>query len=131
MAVGDASIIPADEAAKLEGVRWNPSPAGDVSLRVPKQGTLSDLMRKHTDFLNRISSDGFRPVPPLRMFDVMQYRSQFNTARRPFRLFELRNLDGSRFRYSHRKLIHIAGMVRHLAIEAMKTAGLPRGVASN
>jgi len=29
-------------------------------------------------------------------------------------------MDGSRFRYPHRKLIHIAGMVRHLAIEAMK-----------
>ena len=131
MAVGDASIISAEEAAKLEGVRWSPSPSGGVSLRVPKQGTLSDLMRKHTDFLNRVSSDGFRPVPPLRMFDVAQYRSQFNSASRPCRLFELRNLDGSRFRYSHRKFIHIAGMVRHLAINAMETAGLPRGVASD
>jgi CRISPR-associated protein Csb2 len=131
MAVGNASIIPTEEAAKLEGVRWSPSPAGGVSLRVPKEGTLSDLMRKHTDFLNRISSDGFRPVPPLRVFDVVQYHSQFNSARRPFRLFELRNLDGSRFRYSHRRLIHIAGMVRHLAIDAMKTAGLPRGVAND
>lgn len=131
MAVGDASIISAEDAANLEGVRWRPSPSGDVSLRAPKQGTLSDLMRKHTDFLNRISSDGFRPVPPLRVFDVVKYRSQSNAARSPFRLFELRNLDGSRFRYSHRKLTHISGMVRHLAIEAMKTAGLPRGVPND
>ena len=131
MAAGDAAIIPAEEAAKIEGVRWNPSPAGDVSLRVPKPGTLVDLMRKHTDFLQRVSSEGFRPVPPLCMFDVVRYRSQSNPAPRPFRLFELRNLDGSRFRYSHRKLIHIAGMVRHVAIEAMKKAGLPHGVAND
>lgn len=128
MVAGDASIVTESDAEKLEGVRWSLSPAGRVSLRVPKQGTLSDLMRKHADFLNRVSADGFRPVPPLRMFDVMQYRSQYDTASRPIRLFELRDLDGSRFRYSHRKLIHIAGMVRHLAINAMKTAGLPRGV---
>lgn len=131
MAVGDASTITETEAAELEGERWTPSRAGRVSLRVPKQGTLADLMRKHTDFLNRVSSDGFRPVPPLRMFDVVQYRSQCDAAPNPFRLFELRNLDGSRFRYSHQKLIHITGMVRHLAIEAMKTAGLPRGVAND
>lgn len=126
MAVGDASILTETEVAKLEGVRWSPSPAGGVSLRVPKQGTLSDLMRKHSDFLNRISSDGFRPVPPLRMFDVVGYRSQSCMPPRPFRLFELRNLDGSRFRYPHGKLIHIAGMVRHLAAKLMETAGLPR-----
>lgn len=131
MAVGDASIKTEEEVAKLQGVRWSPSPAGDVSLRVPKEGTLSDLMRKHSDFLNRISADGFRPVPPLREFDVVRYRSEHSVAQRPHRLFELRNLDGSRFRYSHRKLIHIAGMVRHLAIDAMKTAGLPPGVASD
>lgn len=126
MAVGDASLLTETEVAALEGVRWSPSPAGGVSLRVAKPGTLSDLMRKHTDFLNRISSDGFRPVPPLRVFDVVRYRSESSMPSRPFRLFELRNLDGSRFRYPHAKLIHIAGMVRHLAAELMATAGLPR-----
>lgn len=127
MAAGDASVLSAEQVAQLDGVRWHPSPVGGTPLRVPKAGTLDDLIRKHTDFLNRVSEDGFRPVPPLRVFDVVRYRSQHDPVQRPFRLFEFRNLDGSRFRYSHRKLIHIAGMVRHLAIEAMRIAP-PRGV---
>jgi len=124
MVAGDASILSSEEVAKLAGVRWQPSPTGGKPLRVPKPGTLNDLIRKHTDFLNRVSSDGFRPVPPLREFDIVRYRSQHEPAQRPFRIFELRNLDGTRFRYSHRKLIHIAGMVRHLAIRATASKAL-------
>lgn len=127
MAVGDASILSADQVAELKGVRWQQSPVGGTPLRVPKSGTLDDLIRKHTDFLNRVTKDGLRPVPPLRTFDVVRYRSQHEPLQRAFRAFELRNLDGSRFRYPHRKLIHIAGMVRHLAIESMKNDP-PRGV---
>jgi CRISPR-associated protein Csb2 len=120
MAVGDASVISVEDAEKLKGVRWKPSPTGGTSLRVPRQGTLNDLSRKHADFLNRVTDEGFRPVPPLRVFDVVRYRSQNEPAHRPFRLFELRNLDGGPFRYPHARLIHIAGMVRHLAINAMR-----------
>lgn len=120
MAVGDAAVIPVEETAKLKGVRWRPSPVGGTPLRVPKQGTLEDLIRKHTDFLGRVTKAGFRPVSPLRVFDVVRYRSQDEPIQQPCRIFELRNLDGARFRYPHRKLIHIAGMVRHLSIRAME-----------
>lgn len=130
MAAGNASVITDDHAASLSGVRWRPSPTGGTPLRTPRAGTLDDLMRKHTDFLGRVTDDGFRPVPPLRVFDVVLYRSQDEPVQRPHRVFELRNIDGSRFRYPARKLIHIAGMVRHLAIEAMKNDP-PRGVDAN
>lgn len=130
MAVGDASILTLEQVTQLQGVRWQISLTGGTPLRLPKAGTLDDLIRKHTDFLNRVTDDGFRPVPPLRVFDIVRYRSQHEPAQRPFRLFELRNLDGSRFRYPHRKFIHIAGMVRHLAIEAMKKDP-PRGQADD
>lgn len=130
MAVGDADVLSMEDAAHLEGVRWSPTPTGGSPLRVPKVGTLADLIRKHTDFLNRVSADGFRPVHPLRVFDIVRYRSQQEPAQRPIRLFELRNLDGSRCSYPHRKFVHIAGMVRHLAIEAMKIAP-PRGVSDD
>ncbi|MGE3853735.1 MAG: type I-U CRISPR-associated protein Csb2, partial [Planctomycetota bacterium] len=120
MVAGDASLFTGEQAAQLDGVSWQPSTAGRTLLRVPRTGTLEDLMRKHTDFLGRVSSDGFRPVPPLRVFDVVAYRSQHEPGQRPYRLFELRELDGGRSRYSHRRLVHIAGMVRHLAIERME-----------
>lgn len=130
MAAGDASVITAEQVAQLQGVRWQPSPTGGTPLRTPKAGTLDDLIRKHTDFLGRVTDDGFRPVPPLHVFDVVRYRSQDEPAQRPSRVFELRTLDGSRFRYPHRRFIHIAGMMRHLAIEAMKKDP-PRGVGDD
>jgi CRISPR-associated protein Csb2 len=127
MAVGDARIMTEHQALELPGHRWHVSPVGGTLLRIPRRGTLDDLMRKHADFLNRVTDEGFRPIPPLRVFDVVRYRRNDEPVQRPYRVFELRNTDGSRFRYPHRKLIHIAGMVRHLAIDAMKTA-VPRGV---
>jgi CRISPR-associated protein Csb2 len=75
MVAGDASVITSDEADKLPGHRWRETPTGGVPLRVPMAGTLDDLMRKHQDFLQRISEDGFRPVPPLRAFRVARYHS--------------------------------------------------------
>ena len=127
MVVGDTRIISGEQAASLDGQRWRPTPAGGTPLRVPKEGTLGDLMRKHEAFLNRLSDDGFRPVPPLKVFEVCGYRCDDEPTQRPPRVFELRTIDGTRCRYPHRRLIHIAGMVRHLAIKAMK-ASPPPGV---
>jgi CRISPR-associated protein Csb2 len=129
MAAGDASILTAEQVAQLQGVRWRPTATGGAPLRTPSAGTLDDLILKHTSFLSRVRVDGFCPVPPLRVFDVVRYRSQDEPAQRPHRVFELRNIDGSRCRYPHRKLIQIAGMVRHLAIKAMK-ASPPTGLGS-
>jgi CRISPR-associated protein Csb2 len=130
MVAGDASIMSGEQVAALDGHRWRPTPVGGTPLRVPTEGTLDDLMRKHEAFLNRLSDDGFRPVPPLKVFRVCGYRRDDQPLHRPYCVFELRSLDGTRFRYPHRKLIHIAGMVRHLAIEAMK-ASPPTGVKSD
>ena len=124
---GDASVISGEQFAALEGRRWRPTMAGRTPLRVPIEGTLDDLMRKHEGFLNRLSNDGFRPVPPLKIFRVHGYQADDAPLQRPCRIFELRCMDGGRFRYPPRKLIHIAGMVRHLAIKAMK-ASPPAGV---
>jgi CRISPR-associated protein Csb2 len=130
MVAGDARIMSGEQAAALDGHRWQPTPVGGTPLRVPTEGTLDDLMRKHEAFLNRLSSDGFRPVPPLKVFRVRGYRRDDEPLQRPYRVFDLRNTDGSRFRYPHSKLIHIAGMVRHLAIKAM-TASPPTGLGSD
>jgi CRISPR-associated protein Csb2 len=128
MVAGDATVMSGEQAAALNGHRWQPTPVGGAPLRVPTEGTLDDLRRKHEAFLNRLSSDGFRPVPPLKVFQVRGYRRDDEPLQRPYRVFELRRTDGGRFRYPHRKLIHMAGMVRHLAIKAMK-ASPPTGLA--
>jgi CRISPR-associated protein Csb2 len=119
-----------EQVATLDGHRWQLTPVGGTPLRVPTEGTLDVLMRKHEAFLNRLSSDGFRPVSPLKMFRVRGYRRDDEPLQRPYRVFELRRTDGSRrFRYPHSKLVHIAGMVRHLAFKAMN-ASPPSGLGN-
>lgn len=130
MVVANAHVISEEQTRQLGGRCWQPTTNGRTPLRVHTVGTLDDLIRKHSDFLNRITGNEFRPVGPLRVFDVVQYQRQDEPLGRPWRVFELRNTDGSHFRYPHRRLIHIAGMVRHLAIEQMK-ADPPSSVPEN
>ena len=120
MIAGDASLLTSAQAGEIPGQRWEPSTAGDTPLRVPRTGTLCDLARKHSDFLNRVTKYGFRPVPPLREFAIVNYRRRDQPVGRPYRVFQLRDCSGELFRYPHRKLIHIAGMVRHLAVDLME-----------
>ena len=87
MAAGDVSVINDEQAARLAGQRWHPSPIGGTPLRAPKPGTLDDLIRKHKDLLARITADGLRPVPPLRVFEVVRYRCQDQPVQRPCAAF--------------------------------------------
>ncbi len=127
MVAGDLRILSAKEAASLDGARWRLTPGSGKPLRIPVEGTLNNLMSKHEDFLNRFSNEGFKPVPPLKVFQVYRYRKENEPLQRPYAVFELRNDDGSFFRYPQRKLIHISGMVRCLAIKALEKSP-PNGV---
>ena len=80
MAVGDANVVNQEVADKLPGERWQPVPIGGTPLRVPIEGTLADLAIKHQRFLGRLSSDGFKPVPPLSAFRVVGYQSATDPA---------------------------------------------------
>lgn len=133
MAVGYASVLTEEAAAKLPGERWRPtkglSPNG---LRVPTLGTLNDLVAKHTAFLNRLSEVGFNPVPPLTVFRVVGYRRPTDTASRPFVAFELRTPDFEKFRPFNptRHACAVAGMVRNALAELARDMR-PFGLATD
>jgi CRISPR-associated protein Csb2 len=138
MVAADATVIAQADADKLPGHRWRVVASGGVSLRVPKAGTLQNLIDKHQAFLGRLSADGFKPVPPLQCFDVVQYHSPTagvgKPPERPFAAFEIhRTIDDqeqnpgkSRFRPFHhvRGVATVAGMVRHAAADAARRLGL-------
>jgi CRISPR-associated protein Csb2 len=136
MAIGDATVISAESATQLPGELWHPvEGAATTELRIPVHGTLQALVDKYEKFLNRITRDTnggewFNPVPPLNAFRVVGYRRATDPTIRPHVVFELRNNDGSFFPYPQRKLIHVAGMVRHMAIERMR-ASPPGGVGNS
>ncbi len=94
MVAGNAAIITEDEAAHLPGECWRPAEASAANgLRVPKEGTLAALTRKHEAFLNRLSADSFKPVPPLaaNAYDIVGYRRSTDPPARRYAAFRLRH----------------------------------------
>lgn len=127
MVAGDARIVTQDEADKLEGERWAPAGgSGGTPLRVPIAGTLDDLIRKHNDFLGRLSRDGFKPVPPLTKFDVVHYRRSTDPSPRPYAAFMLLQPDaeGKRSFNTQSRTKDVSGMLRHRVAEVAKATEL-------
>ncbi len=140
MAVADATCATDADVQKLPGVRWPPKPGASRNygmLRVPtadaetQEDTLGDLKRCHQSAVERIEhGQPLHTVEKPRVFERVFYASAARPLGPPFHVFELQDADGELDRYPQRSLIHIAGMVRHLAIEKM-TKDPPRGIESD
>ncbi|HEX4796457.1 MAG TPA: type I-U CRISPR-associated protein Csb2 [Humisphaera sp.] len=120
--IADATLISQADLHSLEGEQWRPASTGVNRLRVHCAGSLDALSARHEKFLNRISDGKFTPVPPLTKMEVVAYRRDTDPAPRPHAVFKLIDANEDAYRYPHAKLIHVAGMVRHLAIERMTNA---------
>lgn len=130
MAFAHAWLADESELQTLKGVRWYPKkrdwPMRDT-LRVPTyddnsgECTLCDLRHCHSTFINRIEhGKPLKTVDKPRVFDRVLYTSIERPVGRPYAIFKLLDANEDAFRYPHAKLIHIAGMTRHAAIERMK-----------
>ncbi len=120
MVAGDAIVLSAEDAAKLPGERWQPSDGASADgLRVPVEGTLNDLAKKHTAFLQRLSDDGFKPVPPLSTFRVVGYRRATDPSPRPFTAFSILKPDasGNVSFNTPRRCRDVAAWIRHATAE--------------
>lgn len=105
--------------------RWAPGAgAHGVQLRVPRSGTLDALIRRHSAFRDRVTIDGFVPVPPLTAFNVAGYRRTDQLPSRPFAAFLLRPVDAltgdRKASIPQHRVVCIAAMLRHAACEAAK-----------
>ena len=133
MAYANAELIDEEAVNMLRGIRWRPRPEvvrDDGMLRVPKEGSLADLNRAHESALGRIQhGKPLNSVVKSKVFDFIYYESKERLVGRPYVVFELQHRDGTRFRYPQERLVHLAGMVRHLAIELMSAAP-PEGVGN-
>lgn len=130
MAFADARPASEVEVQKLKGIRWHPKkrdwPFRDT-LRTPTydddsgECTLCDLRHCHSTFVSRIEhGKPLKTVDKPKIFDRVLYTSIERQIGRPHVVFKLVDENENTFRYPHAKLIHIAGMVRHLAINAMQ-----------
>jgi CRISPR-associated protein Csb2 len=129
MAFADARSASQEEVESLSGVRWHPK--ADVwrdvgMLRTPtfdqetKQCSLCDLRQCHEIAMNRIEhGKPLRTIDKPKIFERVFYSSTERPIGRPTAVFKLLDDNDDAYRYPHAKLIHIAGMMRHLAIERM------------
>lgn len=130
MAFADADRADEAKLQTLKGIRWHPKPGvwrDDGMLRTPtvdqetKLCSLCDLRHCHETAMNRIEhGKPLHTVDKPRVFERVFYSSTERPIGRPVAVFKLVDKNEDAFRYPHAKLIHIAGMVRHLAIEAME-----------
>ncbi len=116
---GDAILLTETQAPDPSSHRWQPADAGRHRLRVHRKGSLQALRQRHDQFLTRLVDGKFTPVPPITTLDVVRYAHEADPLPRPHAVFKLLDPNEDPARYPHAKLIHIAGMVRHLAIQAM------------
>lgn len=125
MVAGNAAVLSDEEAINLPGERWQPTQKASANgLRVPIHGTLKDLAAKHSAFLNRLSQDGFNPVPPLSAFRVVAYRRATDPSPRPFAAFRLQHPVEDRaavFSMTHAN--HVAAMTRNALARIAREQG--------
>lgn len=117
--IADATLVESS-SHPVVGERWIPTPRGGRRLRVPRNGSLDALSARHGKFLSRLVGGKWTPVPPLAAMDQVRYRRDFDPIPRPHVVFKLIDDNDDTVTYPQSKLIHIAGMVKHLAIERMK-----------
>ena len=126
MVAGDATVLSNDEVTTLAGERWQPvEDRSAEGYRVPQEGTLNALTKKHEAFLCRIGADGFKPVPPLSAFRVAGYRRATEPSQRQFAAFSILKPDASGMRSfdSLRRTRDVAGMMRHAVAVAARDQG--------
>ena len=133
MAFADADCADETKLQSIKGIRWYPKKgvgSFNDSLRTPTYNaefgecTLCDLRHCHATAMNRIENGKpLKTVDKPKVFDRVVYTSIERTIGRPVRVFKLLDPNEDPARYPQVKLIHIAGMVRHLAIKAMTDAG--------
>jgi CRISPR-associated protein Csb2 len=124
--VADAALIDASSSPTV-GERWLPSARSGVRLRLHRRGSLDALCQRQEQFLNRIRDGEWTPVTPLSEFDHVHYRRETDPLGRPWLAFKLLDPNDDTYTHPQAKLIHLAGMVRHLAKEAL-TRNPPRSV---
>ncbi len=125
----DAALLDSTSSS-VAGERWVPSPRNGQRLRLHRDGSLDALCRRYQQFLNRLEGGNWTPVSPLSAMDYVNYRRETDPLGRPYIVFKLVDSNDDTYTYPHGKLIHLAGMVRHLAIEAM-TRNPPRDVGAH
>jgi CRISPR-associated protein Csb2 len=120
----DSEALPANRLLRFQAIAK--TTRTDGSLRVAKAGSTAELERLHN--VNRIAfcdQTQRRKKKWPKAFDRFIYTTSDCPIPRPHAVFKIADGNDDTVTYSQSKLIHITGMVRHLAIEAMTKSSPP------
>ncbi len=119
LAIGHASVLQSRPLPDPSRVRFVPEgEEGGIRLRVPCRKSLESLKRVYADFLRRFESTDITRLESAGA--VYETRAYLTGEKPPHAVFKLLDANDNTCRYPHAKLVHIAGMVRHVAIERMR-----------
>jgi CRISPR-associated protein Csb2 len=129
LVVGDGAVINSEELVELSVKLkvWEPRSDGRRDLRVPMEGTLKDLERRHAAFLSRTSfaDPTLRPPPALSSFAIASYAQADQPRMTRIAGFSLMRVKSDNFRAfdTVQRGMAVAGMLRHTVCVAAKRAG--------
>jgi CRISPR-associated protein Csb2 len=121
LAIGNGVILeclPEKSESRLYFCPRDEPDASGIDIRVPRIGSLDSLRECYRQYLGRFESNESTVLES--GGPIYQLWSYTAGVPRPHAVFKLIDENDDAYCYPHAKLIHIAGMVRHLAIESMK-----------
>jgi CRISPR-associated protein Csb2 len=120
--VGNGRLLSSAEADAIEGERWYPRRIKQTAQRwrVPKEGTLKDVIKVYESGLRRFEEASYRPPDKLRVYDEVFYLKSGSVLPRPFADFALEPLNGrfQRRAFSQTDAAKVSAMLRHAASKA-------------
>lgn len=129
LVAGDGAVVDEAGLAELSATAkvWKLRSDGRRRLRVPKRGTLHDLVRRHSAFLSRTSfaDPTLRPPPALSSFAIMSYARADRPHAADIAGFTLMCVESDNFRAfdTPRRGMAVAGMLRHGVRTAAERTG--------
>jgi CRISPR-associated protein Csb2 len=133
VAVASAQVLTDRQADALSGEKWIPAMgACRDGLRVPKEGTLDQLVRRHAQFVARLGQEGLSAPLPVSAYCVVEYRSACSGRSRPIAAFSLLKPDATGFRAFDpvQRTSRLVEMVRGATERSAKRAGWPESKIS-
>ena len=127
VAVARAEIL--ERPARVEGVRYTPSPTGRRRLSVPYSGVFGVLQERYRRFRNRIGVDGVIGIPEPG-HRQSGYVSELDLPSIRFEAFFLRDLHERPLALQGLRAMDVAEMVRHAIAGAGRRAGLASELVS-
>jgi len=120
MAYAETRLMSENDVEVVTGERWIPAESSTGTLKIPTEGSLSDLCSAYERFKNRMGTSGIDPDTRGSIYGLQGY-ARDGTSVAPCVAFDLLNaVTGKPLAYDGRALKVVAAWLRHAVAEALR-----------